>query len=326
MGIELTKSNKVPDYSGFMRKVLLMAPFLQLLLWLNSLEAFIFWGLNDSAYDFFILLAFSFGVYFLVRIFFLIAKKWQKWMMYFFFALIGLQTGVGLIYKYYQPNQEEYSNEELFKIKKFLVNEEELPANMEILDWNDSIAIIGKKVKQGAWGYGYNFNELIVDKDLLIKGGKTYYYNKYSPPRDFNQYKLLVEPDLAEEGSLTYYWCWQYPMHLIYIYIKDVNCKGFENRDIEPCYKCFSKVFVRGLDRFKPILREIIEGRLDDRYRNFYKFFQKLANPTYVRSNLANDPYFLIYQGKYQEAREGLKDLPPARREFCEKKLEALGY
>ncbi|GAF03299.1 hypothetical protein [Saccharicrinis fermentans] len=88
----------------------------------------------------------------------------------------------------------------------------------------------------------------------------------------------------------------------------------------------FSSYFQRGGDRFKPIIWEILDGKLDDRYRNFYKFFQKLAHPTYVRTDLANDPYFLIYQGKYKEAREGLKDLPPARREFCEKKLEALGY
>lgn len=306
--------------AGCIKNLLLIAPFFQLLFCLHVLEPFLFWGSDDSFLHFSLLIVLCIACYFLLKLFFRIAKTWQKWLMYIYIVVLVLQTGVGLMYKYYEPPLEKFTKEELVNIEHYIQGSNPLAKDLEVLAWNDSIGIIGKKTIDGIWRYQSENN--INSKE---KESETFYY-KYSAPDDFRFYLKLAGQDKIHRLTNNYFWLLQYPNRYIYIYVKGCDC-GVHSKHT-PCHIYFNEAFSRDLHLYliKPIIWEIFDGKLDDRYRNFYKFFQKLAHPTYVRTDLANDPYYLIYQGKYKEAREGLKDLPPARKEFCEKKLEALGY
>lgn len=309
--------------AGCMTNILLIAPFLQLLFCLHTIEPFLFGGVDDTFLHFSLFLVSCFAAYMLLIVFFRIAKTWQKWIMYIYVAVLVLQTGVGLMYDYYEPPVERFTKEDINSIEAFIKGNEKLPDNMQVLAWNDSVGIIGKKANDGVLGFlpRGQFESKI---DMPI----SFFRNKICSPDDIFTYLELLgikESDAASISEDGVFWALKYPNMYVYIYIKNCDC-GIVGEDFSPCYFYFDEHFFRGLDSFDPIIWEIIEGKLDDRYRNFYKFFQKLIHPTYVRTDLANDPYFLIYQGKYEEARAGLKDLPPARREFCKKKLEALGY
>lgn len=240
--------------------------------------------------------------------------------MYIYMAILVLQTGLGLMYVYYEPPLEKFTQEEINSIEAFIKGNEKLPEKLQILAWNDSVGIIGKKSIDGVLRYLPNSK-----KDPKKSKKQDFFTNKYFAPDDFSSYLKLIGSEEVYGYMSGFFWALQYPDQLIYIYIKRSDC-GEIGEDFAPCYYYFDEGFVWDFDFFDPIIWEIIDGKLDDRYRNFYRFFQKLLHPNYVRTDLADDPYFLIYQGKYKEARAGLKDLPPARREFCEKKLEALGY
>jgi hypothetical protein len=76
------------------------------------------------------------------------------------------------------------------------------------------------------------------------------------------------------------------------------------------------------IDYVHPIFEEIIFGEFIDRLENYWNLikFTFGKSPLY-RTDLVDDPYFLIWRGKMKEAKNKLHTLPLKRRLFIEKKL-----
>ncbi len=318
---------KPENISGCSLFLIVFLPFIFLLLTLNAVEPFLLGGIDDTPFHFTLFIALTFTSYVFLYLFFAVANIWQKWLMYIYMALIVLQTVVGYMYRYYRPNHDFISKAEEMAIEDYIENNTPLPNNIEVLSRNDSIWVFGRRSNVPAFRYA-SWNNPLIESNILketITLTRESFLNKIKQPNDFYLYKeLLVSKDMDSDDYIDY-WTWQYPDWLLYIYI--YKCESvYENGTKGPCNTQFYKLYINKRDRVQPIILELFKGQLDIRYRNYFDFLHEILFPKYVRTDLGNDPYFLIYQGKYKKAREGLKNLPPARREFCEKKLEKLGY
>lgn len=311
----MINKTKLQRVSRFTEILLLVVPYFQFVLWISTIEYCLFRGYSFFTIDYIVILFnVSVALWFLLRIYFLIARKWQRRMMIGFISFFVIQTCIGVIYKYYTPLMAHFTEEDLTNIENYICKDKSLTSNLHVVCDNDSVQIIMKDVKDRIIAYRLRLRCTLT----------TEFYesniNIYWRPDDLKDYMSLVK---VENESLFKFWELQYPRGIIYIHIKGCNCGRYSYK---PCYYYYDEFFYGRYGRIEPFLIGLFEGKLDDRYKKYYKYFQKIIHPKYVRTDLVKDPYFLIYQGRYNEAREGLKDLPPARRSFCEKKLKALGY
>ncbi|GAF03298.1 hypothetical protein [Saccharicrinis fermentans] len=211
------EKEKLENVPGCFGSILIILPFVLLLITLHTLEPFIFWGVDDTPFHFTLFATFAIVSYVFLSLFFAIAKKWQRWVMYIYIAILVLQTGVGFIYKYYRPQGQSFSNEEMNSINHYISSDKDLPKGLSVLIWNDSIGVIGKSVDYLYANCRTNYNKLEITN--TVKRGYT--LSKFSPKEDFIHYRNLISGSKGNKKEIPIFydfWQWQFPDRLIYIY------------------------------------------------------------------------------------------------------------
>lgn len=305
------------------------ATIVNLILWFDYIEQMFYACCDDGFYLYFTFLIIS-GILFLLSVvFYRIASLGAKIVMYLCYAFIVFNVFLGILNKYWVRDLERFSESEKELLFSFANGDTcKLPANMKILYASDSLIIIGRQANLINKS-NFTASEIILP-DSLREPISLYYDYRYKilVPSDFKSYYSLITGDDADlKDNIISFYSWAYPEYILFVYVPHLPSYYSERkRKIQlPFY--FIRTFeINKRDNVINFSWELVHGELPKRYKLFFGKFKELFFPTYVSTDMKNDPYFLIFEGKYKEAREGLKDLPPARREFCEKKLEALGY
>lgn len=301
----------------------------QILLWLQVFEPFAYSRGEDSPVLMLTLAILSFGLYLMFRIFCKTASKFQKLMLGVFIGLVLVNITLGFFNRYWFRELCSIGWRDSDGIELWLKNEGELPNSIIKIYENDSVLILGKKIPR--------IGELEIETMIHTERHSKSYddiikYRALIVPYDFSKYRKLItiSSDTASRKLLSDFIGWQFPQIAPCVILKKkCNCM-VSNSSMTEFYtsKCYIYLGESSTRDFKvsPILFEILDGRFDERLKKYYRALEEMFWPTYANAEYENDPYFLIYQGKYKEAREGLKNLPCDRRVFCEKKLEKLGY
>lgn len=302
----------------------------QILLWLQVFEPFAYSRGEDSPVLMLTLAILSFGLYLMFRIFCKTASKFQKLMLGVFIGLVLVNISLGFFNEYWLRNVAGIDGLKQKQIKSWLSSKKDFPNTIINLYENDSILILGESAKRINDYYWLGGNNLKPELQQKFNLTDIEYLVKKVIPSDFLEYRKMqkVIDDTTKEKVIFDFFGMQFPNYAPFVILKNNSdcCQAlFSPFPVtESCYFCLSEDQTR--ESISPILFEIIDGEFDDRLRKYYHALEEIFWPTYATAEYENDPYFLIYQGRYKEAREGLKDLPPDRRVFCEKKLEKLGY
>jgi len=301
----------------------------QILLWLQVFEPFAYSRGDDTPVLMLTLAILSFGLYLMFRIFYKTATKFQKLMLHVFIGLVLVNISLGFFNEYWLRDVAGIRDNQLTEIKGWLKGKSKLPKKTITILENDSVLVLGIQENRigkycRLWG-----NIPILPDSISIYDFCIYDFRlKKSIPDDFIRYRKLIDAklDSVDYREVLLDFCnWQFAEYTPIFIAKDkCDCMNDKKTEKENCY--FTVYEDQTRDNISPILFEIIDGKFDDRLRKFYHALEEIFWPTYATAEYKNDPYFLIYQGKYKEAREGLKNLPCDRRVFCEKKLEKLGY
>lgn len=251
--------------------------------------------------------------------------------MYLCYGFIFANLFLGILNKHWKRKLERFTESELELLMNYARDETTgLNPNLELLIKKDSLIIIGKPVNRinnlTAIGSYPIVSRLMNNNDTI----DNILYQKFVPS-DFKMYYSLIQNKKIESWqAIKQYYDWYYPNYIIFAFAPNTP-SSYSNykKDIKIrilfLYVCTYESYSQkggGID----FIWELFNGKLKERYTIFFGKLKELFYPTYVSAKMKDDPYFLIYQGKYEEAREGLKDLPPVRREFCREKLETLGY
>jgi hypothetical protein len=258
-----------------------------------------------------------------------VASLGAKIVMYVCYAFIFANLFLGILNEYCDRELGRYDPEEQKRLVDYAFSiTNELPPNMEILLKTDSLIIVGKPAKR-VNGIGLSSSNIIMPDSL--KNPLSLYFGFMRSkliPTDFQTYySLITNEEIDAWATIKQFYDWVYPEYMIFAYVPNLPSNDYvKDREIQLPF-----FYLRAYEYYKQdgvidFIWELFNGKLKERYTLFFGKFKELFFPTYVSAEMKDDPYFLIYQGKYEEAREGLNDLPQARRAFCEKKLEALGY
>lgn len=260
-----------------------------------------------------------------------------------FCLFLGINIFVGFFNK--EHHRDEYSKKYKFTdyerrhlVNKITEGERNFNVkNLKILEANrdKSYYIVGKKRSKKKKYTRLRFAGRYSgdEPDKIVTDLKSFI------PKDFYEYEQLIlnesnsiEPKhlpeyVNEEGvkltnSLVHFLSWQHPDYISMLILTDKTCKSGSGNKQTCHYELFESIPNKKLS---PISEDIMGQDVKERLQDIRLTLKEITGlHQNTRTDLINDPYFLIYQGRYKEARQNLDKLPPERKKFCEKKLQAI--
>lgn len=308
-------------FLGFMRYVGL--PMI-LIAWLHFFEMHSYaWDPFDIM-NFGMLITTSITLYYMILFVYHTAPYWQVKLLKRILYGIGIFILFGFLYQFLERDYPYFTLSEVESIEEKLAKSKDLSSiDLKKLKITEEYYILGKESKRihSFIFYGIKSRDLTFDQQFEV-------YEKEIIPKDFRTYRSYITSsgNNTSDQLIKDYLGWQFPRYKPYIYIYSLQCEN-PNYPINSEEENSNCSFFYGENSNPNILslKPLLEQGLFTRLTMYYAAIEEVFFPTYVREDLKDDPYFLIEQGKFKEAKAGLSKLPEERRLFCEAKLKALG-
>ena len=241
--------------------------------------------------------------------------RWRGKIIFGVFLIFIIAVAVldGLSYFLSSPTAaSDFSPEEADRIRDDLSAGRGVPAPYLLLRQDGDLYIVGKKRGPYKQYLGIRPSRVLDDFEVADK----------IVPHDFNEYAGLVDPSPEDyyKTRTHDFLSWQYPEYVFLITDLKVSFSAaayIEDYAAGP----------RGIYPIFPYLKEFRQDgfieTLSDRYRTYGNIIRYWFETPHYRTDLVDDPYFLLLKGEKEAARKKASRLPAPRRAFILKKLKA---
>jgi hypothetical protein len=295
--------------------------YVQLILWLHWLEAVTYAIAYNNWVTKTIFFILTVGIILLIIGYFRTSGKKSKIVLCTVLGIIAINIFFGSIVNYISNYKVAYfTREEANRISFIIYENGRIPAPYKILykDRKKYIYIIGKERSKLKKYAGIVSPVIIKDKDSPIDD---------IIPRDFAAYAALFDPrkdipgykkSLRDADFLS----WQFPEYIFLVITLHYD------RDLELfspgllMYDESTHLSNRGIFQVEPLLNELFGIKIFNRLHSYMNVITYTFMSPHYRTDLVNDPYFLLLKGKIKEAKEKIAQLPEKRKSFLVEKMK----